>query len=181
MPVTNYIWDELNDTVLMETDGSGNTTAVYTNEPGQFGGLISERQGSQSQYYHYDGLGSTRELTNSTGQVTDSYLYDAFGNTIQSTGTSVVPYHFVGRQGYYYDQELAEYYVRARQYCVPYYGGCQEIPSALRAASTFTDTWETRHFCEPMRPGPLTYTGRPIPCRPCPCRRLRLQRQRLQR
>ena len=117
MPVTNYIWDELNDTVLMETDGSGNPTAVYTNEPGQFGGLISERQGGQSKYYHYDGLGSTRQLTNSNGQVTDSYLYDAFGNTIQSTGTSVVPYHFVGRQGYYFDQELGEYYVRATAIC----------------------------------------------------------------
>jgi RHS repeat-associated protein len=116
MPVTNYIWDELNDTVLMETDGSGNPTVVYTNEPGRFGGLISQRQGGQPQYYHYDALGSTRQLTDSTGQVTDTYLYDAFGNTIQSTGTSVVPYHFVGRQGYYYDQELGEYYVRARQY-----------------------------------------------------------------
>jgi len=116
MPVTNYIWDELSDTVLMETDGSGNPTAVYTNEPGQFGALISERQGNQSQYYHYDGLGSTRQLTNSTGELTDSYIFDAFGNTVQSTGTSVVPYHFVGRYGYYLDQELADYYARARQY-----------------------------------------------------------------
>ena len=116
MPTTNYIWDELNDTVLMETDASGSPTTVYTNEPGQFGGLISSRQGGQSQYYHFDGIGSTRQLTNSAGQVTDSYLYDAFGNTIQSTGTSVVPYHFVGRQGYYLDQELGQYYVRARQF-----------------------------------------------------------------
>jgi RHS repeat-associated protein len=44
------------------------------------------------------------------------YLYDAFGNTVQSTGTSTVPYHFVGRSGYYHDQELADYYVRARHY-----------------------------------------------------------------
>ena len=48
--------------------------------------------------------------------MTDSYLYDGFGNTVQSTGTSIVPYHFVGCSGYYLDQELAEYYVRARQY-----------------------------------------------------------------
>ena len=116
MSVTNYIWDEVNDTVLMETNSSGTPTAVYTNEPGQFGGLISERQGGQSQYYHFDAIGSTRQLTNSAGQVTDSYLYDGFGNTVQSTGTSIVPYHFVGCSGYYLDQELAEYYVRARQY-----------------------------------------------------------------
>jgi RHS repeat-associated protein len=35
---------------------------------------------------------------------------------VQSTGTSTVPYHFVGRSGYYHDQELADYYVRARHY-----------------------------------------------------------------
>ncbi len=70
MPVTNYIWDELSDTVLMETDENGQTTAVYTHEPGPFGGLISERRGGQSRYYRYDGLGSTRQLTDSTGQVT---------------------------------------------------------------------------------------------------------------
>ncbi len=116
MSVTYYIWDEVNDTVLMETDRSGNPTAVYTNEPGQFGALISERQGGQSQYYHFDAIGSTRQLTNSVAQVTDSYLYDAFGNTVQGSGTSVVPYHFVGRLGYYLNQELAEYYVRARHY-----------------------------------------------------------------
>jgi RHS repeat-associated protein len=116
MPVTNYIWDEVNDTLLAETDEAGNTIAEYTHEPGQFGGLISERRANQSRYYHYDGLGSTRQLTDATGQVTDSYLYDASGNTMQSTGTSRVPYHFVGRSGYYHDQELAEYYVRARHY-----------------------------------------------------------------
>jgi len=99
MAVTNYIWDELSDSVLMETDGSGATTALYTHEPGPFGGLISERRGNQSRYYHYDGLGSTRQLTDATGQVTDTYLYDAFGSTVQSTGTNVVPYHFVRRVG----------------------------------------------------------------------------------
>jgi RHS repeat-associated protein len=98
----------------METDDGGNPTAAYTNDPGPFGGLISGRQGSQSQYYHFDALGSTRQLTNSTGLVTDTCLDDAFGNTIQSTGSSVVPYHFIGRLGYYYDGETARYYVRAR-------------------------------------------------------------------
>ena len=147
--MTNYIWDELSDTVLMETDGTGNTTAVYTNEPGQFGGLISERQGNQSQYYHYDGLGSTRQLTDGTGQVTDSRVYDAFGNTVQSTGSSVVPYHFVGRQGYYYDQELAEYYVRVRSYSAvlarwmsddPFWGRENLLLSTLRQAYAFASS-----------------------------------------
>ena len=116
MSVTNYVWDEVNDSLLMETDENGDTTAEYTQEPGQFGGVVSERRDGQSRYYHYDGLGSTRQLTDAAGQVTDRYLYDAFGNTVQTTGSTVVPYHFVGRSGYYHDAELLQYYVRARHY-----------------------------------------------------------------
>lgn len=116
MAVTNYIWDELSDSVLMETDGSGATTAVYTQERGPFGGLISERRGNESRYYHYDGLGSTRQLTDATGQTTDTYLYEAYGQFVQTSGTTVNPFRFVGRLGYYFDQELSEYYVRARHY-----------------------------------------------------------------
>ena len=44
MPITNYIWDEMSDNVLMELDGSGNTVASYTHAPGQFGELISPRR-----------------------------------------------------------------------------------------------------------------------------------------
>ncbi len=29
MPVTNYIWDEVNDSLLMETDENGETTANH--------------------------------------------------------------------------------------------------------------------------------------------------------
>ncbi len=32
MPITNYIWDTESDNILMETDGTDTTTAVYTNE-----------------------------------------------------------------------------------------------------------------------------------------------------
>ncbi len=46
MPTTNYIWDPVSDTILLETDGSNVTQVVYTNEPVEFGNLISERQDS---------------------------------------------------------------------------------------------------------------------------------------
>ncbi len=49
-------------------------------------------------YYHYDGLGSTRQLTDSTGSVTVSYTYDSFGSLIASTGTSANAYGFTGEQ-----------------------------------------------------------------------------------
>jgi RHS repeat-associated protein len=64
-------------------------------------------------YYQYDGGGSVRQLTNSVGQVTDSCEYDAFGNKINSTGTTPNNYLYRGEQ---YDPDLGLYYLRARYY-----------------------------------------------------------------
>ena len=49
-------------------------------------------------YYHYDGLGSARQLTNSAGAATVSYMYDSFGNLIAGSGTSANAYGFTGEQ-----------------------------------------------------------------------------------
>jgi RHS repeat-associated protein len=45
--------------------------------------------------------------------VTDSYEYDAFGNKINSTGTTPNNYLYRGEQ---YDSDLGLYYLRARYY-----------------------------------------------------------------
>ncbi len=113
-----YLWD--GQILLLEYDAAGAIQAVYTHEPAIYGGLVSACRKNGAVwvpiYHHYDGLGSTRQLTDAAGQTTDTYLYEAYGQLVQSTGTSVVPYHFVGRSGYYFDEELAEYYIRARHY-----------------------------------------------------------------
>jgi RHS repeat-associated protein len=116
MAVTNYIWDEVNDTLLMEKDEAGNTTAAYTYEPGQFGPLISQRRDGQTRYHHYDGQGSTRALTDESGTVTDTYTYTAFGETVASTGTATNPFGYKGALGYYVNPETSDLYVRARTY-----------------------------------------------------------------
>jgi len=116
MPVTNYIWDSVDDNVIMETDGANNATATYTHEPGIYGGLISQRRGSSTSYYHYDGLGSTRELTDDSETVTDTNLCDAWGVNVDSTGSTENNYRWNGRSGYYHDVETSNYYVRARIY-----------------------------------------------------------------
>jgi len=64
-------------------------------------------------FYGYDGGGNVRQLTNVTGAITDTYDYDAFGNKINSTGTT--PNHFMYR-GEEYDSDLGLYYLRARYY-----------------------------------------------------------------
>jgi RHS repeat-associated protein len=67
-------------------------------------------------YYHYDALGSTRQLSNSDQVVTDSYVYDAYGNERSATGSTVNPFHYVGELGYYIDEDSATINVRARVY-----------------------------------------------------------------
>jgi RHS repeat-associated protein/uncharacterized repeat protein (TIGR01451 family) len=79
--------------------------------------LINERQNLAgtltTSFYGYDGHGSVRFLTDSTGAITDTYDYDAFGNLISSTGSTPNNYLFAGEQ---FDPALGIYYNRARYY-----------------------------------------------------------------
>ncbi len=63
---------------------------------------ISETQSINStamtSFYGYDGHVSVRRLFSSTGAITDTYDYDAFGNLIASTGTTPNNYLFAGER-----------------------------------------------------------------------------------
>ena len=116
MGAINYIWDEENDSLLEEVDDDGNVIASYTNEPGPFGKVISQERNGVTSYYHYDGQGSTVALTDDNENVTDTYVYTAFGELVSSTGTTVNPFRYVGQYGYYTDVETNDIYIRARSY-----------------------------------------------------------------
>ena len=116
MPVTNYIWDDENDSLLMETDENGDTTAVYTNEPDQHGRVISQHRDGETSYYHYDALGSTHALTDASENITDTYLYTSFGDPVTATDSTPNSFRYVGEFGYYFDVAFGTYYVRRRVY-----------------------------------------------------------------
>src|SRR6516165_708520 len=98
MPTTtNYIWDDEN--LLAEADGTNAIQTVYTNEPQQYGNLISSRL-SGSTYHHFDALGATRQLTSSSGAVTDTVIYDASGNVINRAGATPIAFLWVAVLGY---------------------------------------------------------------------------------
>ena len=113
---TNFVWDAVNDSVLSELDGIGAVQAVYTNEPQQYGSVVSQRRGTTSHTLHADALGTTRLLTTSAQATSDTYVYDAWGNLITSSGSTVNPFRWVGRYGYYQDASTGLVYVRARMY-----------------------------------------------------------------
>jgi len=118
MPTTNYIWDEEN--ILAETDGSNVVQTVYTNEPQQYGNLVSTRlpvAGTPTTvYHHFDAIGSTRQLTNAAGSTTDTMIYDAWGNVVNRTGATDAMLRWVGEIGYYFDRENGLVSVRERIY-----------------------------------------------------------------
>jgi len=115
---TRYLVDNLNHTgyaqVVEEQAVVGGQSSVvraytYGND------LISQQQlisgGWTASFFGYDGHGSVRMLTDASGAVTDTYIYDAFGILIHQTGTTANDYLYAGEQR---DAHLGLDYLRAR-------------------------------------------------------------------
>jgi RHS repeat-associated protein len=117
---SKFLWDLEN--ILLDADSSDVTQVVYTLQPVLYGNLLSQIRSGSTSYFQFDALGSTDRLTNSIGTVTDSYLYEAFGNVKATSGTTTNGFKYVGRLGYYLDLDLVKYYMRAR-YFDPVTGG----------------------------------------------------------
>ena len=113
---TKYLLDDLNPTgyaqVVDELTG-GAVTRTYTYGLQRIGQDQVISSTWTPSFYGYDGSGNVRQLTNSAGAVTDTYEYDAFGNKINSTGTTPNNMLYRGEQ---YDSDLGLYYLRARFY-----------------------------------------------------------------
>ena len=109
--VTEYV-KYINDNssltnVLAEIDENGTAKCVYTIGAD----LVSQERDGRTSFYLYDGHGSIVGLANESGVVTDTYSYDAFGNLIESTGTTANNYRYCGEQ---FDETTGLYYLRAR-------------------------------------------------------------------
>ena len=94
--------------VVAETDGTGVPLAYYTR-----GGddLISMERGGAKRWYLVDGHGSVRMLANESGQVTDRWTYDAWGETTSRTGVTENDYQYAGER---FDRTTELYQLRAR-------------------------------------------------------------------
>lgn len=94
--------------VLLEADATGTATA-YTRGLA----LLEQNRNGTSSYFHADALGSTKQLSDSSGTVTDRYAYTAFGKPQSATGATPNSYRYTGEQ---FDDSLGQYYLRARNY-----------------------------------------------------------------
>jgi RHS repeat-associated protein len=108
--LTTYLQDLSADlpVVLRETTSGTSVEFVYGSDL-----LESIDAGAIPTYYHTDGLGSTRLLTNNSGAINDRYSYDVFGEQRSHTGSSSQPFTFTGEQ---HDPEAGLTFLRARYY-----------------------------------------------------------------
>ena len=107
---TIYAYD--GDNITEELDGGGNLVAHYTQGAGIDEPLALTGTGG-TYFYHADGLGSITSLTDGSGQLAASYVYDSFGKLTASTGTIANPFQYTGRE---FDSETGLYYYRAGYY-----------------------------------------------------------------
>jgi len=113
-----YIVDIVGDlpVILMELDSSNNNvkkTYIYANSQ-----IVAQHDGSHSApryFYLHDRLGSVRQIIDNQGLVKNTYTYEPFGELYATETTENVsnPFKFTGQ---YFDSEIDEYYLRARQY-----------------------------------------------------------------
>ena len=105
--------------ILFEFDENEQIKARYTHGPGIDEPISVDRDTDgngtldTTYYYHFDGLGSVIALTDISGNVVQTYVYDAFGKIVQQTGSIGNPYTYTGRE---WDAEAGLYYYRARYY-----------------------------------------------------------------
>lgn len=107
---TRYFYD--NDNILFEYDESGAIGNRYTHGPGVDEHLMVNT-GKDKYFYHADGLGSIIALTDSAGNVVQTYEYDSFGNLKDQKNRVKQPFAYTGRE---WDKETGLYYYRARDY-----------------------------------------------------------------
>ncbi len=67
-----------------------------------------------TRYLHHDQLGSTRLVTDTSGDSVASYAYDPYGNVTATTGTPTITN--MRYAGEYFDTETGFIYLRARLY-----------------------------------------------------------------
>lgn len=93
--ITSFLYDGQNP--LAEFDGAGSMTVRYTPAM-QLDVLASRVNGASTEYYLRDGINSVRGIVDDTETLTDTYLYQPYGQVRTRTGSSTNAFTFTGRR-----------------------------------------------------------------------------------
>jgi RHS repeat-associated protein len=132
-PTTTSIFVYDGDNLVETANASGGEVASYAQGQGIDELLAMDRSGTVD-YYEQDGLGSVTSLTTSNGAVAQSYTYDSFGNTTNSSGSLTNFLRYTGRE---FDTETNLYYYRARYYDSSAGHFLSEDPTRFAGGSNF--------------------------------------------
>lgn len=100
--------------VLQERDNNGQEIVNYLYIPGE--GIVLARDSAGTlRYYHHENRGNTVALSDFTGQITDRYEYNEFGDSIHHIGPSTQSLTWMGMYGVQHDGN-GLYYLHARYY-----------------------------------------------------------------
>ncbi len=140
---TNFVFE--NRDVIEDINDDGTVITKYVNGPGVDNKLSQTNAVNGTLYFSLDHLGSTRALTDASGNVVENRSYDSFGN---SSGSSFTNYGYTGRE---LDADTGLMYYRARWYDPQVGRFISEDPIGFAAGAnfyTYVDNNPTR-FTDP--------------------------------
>lgn len=105
---TKFTWNHAQGLPLLLKDGTD--AYIYGPDARPISKISST---NQITWLHHDQLGSTRLLTDTSGDTAGTYTYDAYGNTTHHTGPATTTLQYAGE---YTDAETGFQYLRARYY-----------------------------------------------------------------
>ncbi len=124
----------------------GTVTTATTRDPA--GNLVGLRTGAGRSYYLVDGLGSVVAVTDASGNVTNSYTYDPYGITTETTSSGAVanPWRYTGQ---YQDSATGLYKMGARYYQPELGRWTQQDPSGQEANAYLYTGGNPVNFVDP--------------------------------
>jgi YD repeat-containing protein len=84
-----FVWDRRGVPRLLQAGSS-----YYVYRPGGY--PLEEITGATALYFYHDHLGSTQMLTDQTGAVAATYIYNPYGRVLTKTGSVSNPFLFAG-------------------------------------------------------------------------------------
>ncbi len=91
---TTYVIDTATPLTMVLSETTGGVTTYY------WQGLdtLGQSDGTNTKYFAYDGLGSVRQLTDSSASVLLAQTFDPYGNGFSTAGTATTSLGFTGEQ-----------------------------------------------------------------------------------
>jgi len=93
--VQRYVYD--NEDIIAILDGNNSPTETFTHGPGIDEPLIMTKIGGINYFYHADGLGSIKAITDDNNQTVETYNYKAYGEpTIKNAQEHIISSSIIG-------------------------------------------------------------------------------------